>query len=106
MHRQTLSLDAFPAWAKLNHIDFDGTRVADLPGKGYGLTVTADKIQENAVLIKVPKDLILSCENVWILAKADKALREVLEASGDYARVLRSLRRWHISFGRRVTNRS
>ena len=87
MRRQTLGIEMLPAWAKLNQIEFDGISASELPGKGYGLTVTAKRCEENAILVTVPKDLILSYENVWILAKADKHLREILHAVGDYGRV-------------------
>lgn len=88
MHRQTLATEQFLPWAKLNNIEFNGIAISNIAGKGYGLIVTAERSEEDALLIMVPKDLILSCENVWILAKADKHLREVLEAVGDYGRVL------------------
>ena len=104
MHRHILDIGAFPAWARLNNVQFEGITVADLAAKGYGLIVTTERTEENAVLITVPKDLILSLENVWILAKADKHLREVLDAVGDYARVPSSLTRWHTFGSLRVTD--
>lgn len=88
MHRQTLDIEQLLPWAKLNNIEFNGIAISNIAGKGYGLIVTAERSEEDAILITVPRDLILSCENVWILAKADKHLREVLEAVGDYGRVL------------------
>ena len=86
MHRQTLSQDALPAWAQAHHVEFNGISVDAIPSKGTGLVVTAS-VAEKAPLMLVPKDLILSLEQVWIHAKADRHLREVLEAMGDYARV-------------------
>ena len=86
MHRQTLSLDALSAWAQVNHVEFNGISVRAIPCRGTGLAVTAS-VAEKAPLMLVPKDLILSMERVWIQAKADRHLREVLEAMGDYARV-------------------
>ena len=86
MRRQTLPLDALSAWAQVNHVEFNGISVRAIPSRGTGLAVTAS-IAERTPLMLVPKDLILSLEQVWIHAKADKHLREVLEAMGDYARV-------------------
>ncbi len=87
MHRQSLDIEHFSSWAKLNNIEFNGIAISNIAGKGYGLIVIAERCEEDAILITVPKDLVLSCENVWMLAKADKHLREVLEAVGDYGRV-------------------
>lgn len=88
MHRQKLSIASLPAWVKMNHIKLNGILVQDIPHKGSGLVVTSPT-QESSLLVSVPKDLVLSIENIWIFAKADKQLREVLEAMGDYARVMR-----------------
>lgn len=86
MHRERLFIDALPAWVKGNHIQFKDVSVQALPNMGYGVVATT-RLAENPLLMSVPKELILSMENVWILAKADKQLRDVLEAMGDYARV-------------------
>ena len=67
-------------------MEFNGISVRAIPSRGTGLAVTAS-VAEKAPLMLVPKDLILSMEQVWIHAKADRHLREVLEAMGDYARV-------------------
>ena len=90
MHRETNAINHLPAWAKVNHIDFNNISVQAVPCKGYGLSATAPIDEENALLLTVPRELILSLENVWTMAKADRSLREVLEAVslvGDYARV-------------------
>ena len=88
MHRETLSIDALPAWAQVNQVQFHDIAVQAMPSnKGYGLVATAQVVGKNAPLLTVPRELILSLENVWIMAKADKSLREVLENMGDYARV-------------------
>ena len=87
MHRRTIGREAFSTWASFNDVHFEGLTIAELPCKNYGLIATAERKGTESLLMTVPKDLILSLENVWILAKADKHLREVLEAVGDYARV-------------------
>lgn len=38
-------------------------------------------------LLVVPKELIISRQNIELLAKSDRHLREVLEATGDFGRV-------------------
>ena len=47
-------------------------------------------------LITVPNDCILSLENIWLFAKSDRHLREVLEALGGFSKVRdRPLQEWH-----------
>ena len=87
MRRRTLPIDTLPMWAKVNQVEFRGVSVQAIPSKGHGLAVSAQADEENALLMTVPKDLILTLENVWVLARADKQLHQVLEAMGDYARV-------------------
>lgn len=55
--------------------------------RGSGLLMTAESSADNPLLMKVPNELVLSLENVWIYAKSDRYLRQVLEATGDYSRV-------------------
>lgn len=88
MHLGTLSIDNLPAWIKVNHVELNGIAVkANIPCRGYGLTATAHINESAAPLMIVPKELILSLENVWVMAKADRCLRDVLDSLGDYARV-------------------
>ena len=86
MHRQILSLDVLSAWAQVNRVAYNGISICAIPNRGTGLAVTAS-VAEKTPLMLVPKDLILSLEQVWIHAKADRHLRQVLEAMGEYARV-------------------
>lgn len=77
-----------PAWADLNGVQFNGVVVSTMPdGKGTGLIATAEISNPDVVLMTVPQSLILSLENVWVFAKSDRHLREVLEAVGEYSRV-------------------
>ena len=81
-------LGYLPAWADLNGVRFDGVTVSRMPDeKGTGLVATTEISKPDAVLMTVPQTLILSLENVWIFAKSDQHLREVLEAVGEYSRV-------------------
>lgn len=89
MRRESMPVGNLSAWAKLNGVDFNGVEVAPSPSsRGAGLVLTAQRNDKDSILVTVPKDLVLSLENVWIFAKSDKHLKDVLEAVGEYARVL------------------
>ena len=89
MRRDLLSINDLPAWARLNNIELNGVKVATLSGNSRaGVIKTASTQEGNAPLMKIPRDLILSLENVWTMAKSDTRLREILEAAGEYSRVL------------------
>lgn len=88
MHRDTLSIDSVAAWARLNSVDLNRVQITSLPGnRGSGLIATSESGDIDNPLITIPRELILSQENVWIYAKSDRHLRQVLEAVGGYARV-------------------
>ena len=73
---------------KLHNVRLDGLEVVDFHNKkGSHLIATSEISEEGSVLITVPQELVLSLDNVWIYAKSDKHLLQVLEAVGDYARV-------------------
>ncbi len=94
MRRELLPIGTLPAWANWNGVGFHGVEVAPLPGgRGSGLVVTTQRNDEDSIFVTVPKDLLLSLGNVWMFAKSDKYLKEVLEAVGEYARVLVVFRR-------------
>ena len=91
MRRKVLQPALFNSWARINQIELDGVEVSPAPtGKGSGVFATNHLSDENAILMTIPRELLLSLDNVWIYAKADRDLREVLEAVGDYARVPQS----------------
>ena len=88
MHRETLPIEQLAAWTRLNNVEFNGVKIAALQGhKGSGLVTIAENATDNPLLMTVPNELVLSLDNVWIYAKSDKHLRQVLEATGDYSRV-------------------
>ncbi|KAA6406815.1 MAG: hypothetical protein FRX48_09313 [Lasallia pustulata] len=90
MQRKLLPIETLPAWAELNNVEFDGVKVSSLPaGKGSGVVATAAHSEDGAILMRVPQELVLSLGNVWMYAKSDQHLREVLEATGEYARTAR-----------------
>ncbi len=88
MRRETLSIDQLAAWTRLNNVGLNGVKVINLQGsRGSGLVTTVVRSAENPLLMTVPNDLVLSLENVWVYAKSDRHLHQVLEATGDYSRV-------------------
>ena len=88
MHRGTLSIDQLCAWARLNNVESNGVKITRLQGsKGSGLVATAETSIDNPLLMTIPNNLVLSHENVWVYAKSDKHLRQILEATGTYSRV-------------------
>jgi hypothetical protein len=84
-------IETLPTWAEFAGVKFNSVKVGPLPGfEDRGSTVIADGILEGGKvdpLLVVPKDLIISRQNIEILAKSDNALRDVLEALGDFGRV-------------------
>jgi hypothetical protein len=84
-------IDALPTWATFHGVQVNGARIGPLPGfEERGSTVIATReLKETGVepLLVVPKDLIISRENIELLAKADRHLGELLEALGDFGRV-------------------
>lgn len=88
MLRETLPVDRLDLWAQFHNVKFNGVRISTTANNtGLGVFAASDWTEEAQILISVPRELVLSVENVWIYAKADRHLRQVLEAVGDYARV-------------------
>jgi hypothetical protein len=83
------------AWAKLNGVEFHNIDVntdlrrIDGASKGAGLVSTKDHsaIGNEAVLLSVPRDLILSRAQVERYATIDKHLKSVLDAADAFGRV-------------------
>lgn len=88
MDAENLPISTISVWAKLNNVIFNGVRVSPTSdGKGLGLFACTHASNMSESLITVPKDLVLCLENVWVFAKSDRYLREVLESVGEYSRV-------------------
>jgi hypothetical protein len=86
-------ISEFPTWAKFNSAKFNSVRIGPLPGfEQRGSTVIADRDltggKEEPLLV-VPKELIVSRQNIELCAKADQHLHEVLDAAGDFGRTTR-----------------
>ena len=90
MRRGNLSVEKLSAWIQLNNISLNGIQIKTLSDLGSGIVATRELSKDNDVLMIVPQELVLSLENVWVYAKADQHLSQVLEAVGDYSRVQRA----------------
>jgi len=90
MRRAELPITAIPAWMKLNDVIFYDVSVHGIEGKGSGLLADRPLSSEDTfdmpVLLRVPKDLILSAEAVEEHARVDKDFRELLAAAGGVVR--------------------
>ena len=99
MRRHTIPISELGAWARLNGIDCNGLTVKlDIKSsngstKGTGLVAVRnfDSTSEPRDLISVPRDLILSREQVLQYAAIDKKLQAVLDAAGPLGQVGRSI---------------
>ncbi|KAF2122867.1 hypothetical protein BDV96DRAFT_561538 [Lophiotrema nucula] len=86
-------VDAFPTWAEFHGATFNNIRFGPIPGLEHrGSTVIANRDisgKAEEPLMTVPKDLIVSKQNIELFAKADHRLREVLDAIGEFAQTTR-----------------
>lgn len=86
-----LPVNTLPAWAAFNNVQFNGIKVDAIPGlEDRGSTVVAKRHLsggQEAPLMTVPKDLILSLERVQEHAKTDADFRTILEALGEFGKV-------------------
>jgi hypothetical protein len=85
------SIEGLPTWASFNSVDFNGIKIGTLPGfEDRGSTIIADRglaSGDEGPLLTVPRELILSRDNIDLVAKSDQHLREVLQALEDFGRV-------------------
>lgn len=71
-------------------VNFGPCDVVHIEGKGAALVSSetlANDCADEKLLLSVPRDLVLSKENVLLQAKSDRHLRQVLEAAGDWGMV-------------------
>ena len=88
MRSEGLPISALSAWIKLNNVVLNGVTVSAIQDdKGLGIISGGENSDDCTPLMIVPQSLVLSLENVWVFAKSDQQLREVLEAAGEYSRV-------------------
>ncbi|KAI9764238.1 MAG: hypothetical protein M1840_008628 [Geoglossum simile] len=95
MKRQRLPLSAHLAWSKLNSVELNAVEIQHVGGSPVdkGLAVVAsqdlgDRLDcgPPEVLIRIPRELILSAEMVAGWAKVDGCLRDVLMAVGAFGK--------------------
>ncbi|KAL7914832.1 hypothetical protein GGI35DRAFT_474545 [Trichoderma velutinum] len=88
MAHSQLPIDAFPAWAVLNNVDFANAEIRNIEGKGLGLVAKHDitdaghDASSSQAIIRIPRDLVLSAEAVDEYAKVDKNFKQLLEIAG------------------------
>ncbi|KAI1808033.1 SET domain-containing protein [Daldinia bambusicola] len=87
MRRGHFSLDDLPTWATLNGVYFNNVQVANIDGRGNGLITTNELASqeddlEPIILLKVPRELVLSPERVEEYAKENKSFRQLLDTAG------------------------
>ncbi|KAL9132163.1 MAG: hypothetical protein Q9217_000097 [Psora testacea] len=90
MRRQTLPIEQLSAWMRLNGVQLNGVAISStIGGRGSGVIATRQHSSQDPILMTVPPELVLSMENIWVYAKADQHLLQVLEAMSDYSRTAR-----------------
>ncbi|KAJ4351299.1 uncharacterized protein N0V89_006638 [Didymosphaeria variabile] len=86
-------IEGLPTWANFHGVKFNGIKVGPLPGfEERGSTVIASRVlvgEEEEPLMTIPKELILSKQNIELMAKSDQHLRELLQALDDFGRTTR-----------------
>ncbi|KAL7897565.1 hypothetical protein HDV64DRAFT_45945 [Trichoderma sp. TUCIM 5745] len=88
MSASHLPIEAFPAWALLNDVEFRSAEVRSIEGRGFGLVAkndipgVSDDISSTEAIIRIPRDLVLSAEAVDAYAKVDQNFRQLLEVAG------------------------
>lgn len=83
----SLSVEALPPFLRLNGIRTSAVKTSSTDDRGTALIATKTLKPDDNPLIHIPADVVLSKESVWLHAKSDERLREVLEACGDFASV-------------------
>jgi hypothetical protein len=80
-------VEGLPTWATFRGVQFNGIKVGVLPGfehRGSTVIAESDLASGQAPLMSVPKDLILSRENIDLIAKSDHHLRELINALEEF----------------------
>jgi hypothetical protein len=83
-----LPISSLQPWAQFNGVVFNGIKCDEIPGSGSGVVADRDlKGGDEGPLMVIPRELILSLEQIKLYALSDQNLNEVLVALGDFARV-------------------
>lgn len=86
MKRESWTIEQLPPWTQLNNVELSGVVIAE-GVHGSGIFATRDFLDEEQILMTIPQQLVLSLENVWVCAKSDRHLLQILEHLGDFSRV-------------------
>ncbi|EEU45437.1 uncharacterized protein NECHADRAFT_106131 [Fusarium vanettenii 77-13-4] len=99
---QPLSIASFPAWARLNDVDFTNAELRETDVKGIGLvaardlktttkttaqptketTSNANENGDDLSLLRIPHDLVLSAAAIEEYTKVDQNFRQLLDVAG------------------------
>lgn len=88
MAHSQLPIEAFPAWAAVNSVEFANAEIRNIEGKGLGLVAKHDitdadhDAPSSQAIIQIPRDLILSAETVEVYAKIDRNFKQLFEVAG------------------------
>ncbi|KAL7936911.1 hypothetical protein V8C35DRAFT_294176 [Trichoderma chlorosporum] len=88
MAQSQLPIEAFPAWALLNNVDFVSADIRNIEGKGLGLvakheiTDASREASGSSAIIRIPRHLVLSAEAVDEYAKIDQNFKQLLKVAG------------------------
>lgn len=88
MSQTELPIESLPIWSRFNGVTFEGVRISQIEGKGFGLVSERifqpppDERTPNHRILSVPTELVLNAEAVEEYAKEDQRFRELLNAAG------------------------
>jgi hypothetical protein len=83
-------IETLEQWSTFNGVEYHGIRVGVVEGhedRGSAIRTIGVLDQAETPLMRVPRELIVSKENVYLQAKSDQHLRQILEAVGDFGQV-------------------
>ncbi len=87
----SLPPNSLRAWADLQGVTFNGVEIGTLPeyeAKGSALLATTSSLDTHQYpLLIVPRDIILSKNNIELYAKSDTHLRKILDATESFGMV-------------------
>jgi len=83
-----LPVSSLQPWAQFSGVVFNGVKCDEIPGSGSGVMADRDlKGGDEEPLMVIPRELVLSLDQVKLYALSNQDLNEVLVALGDFARV-------------------
>jgi hypothetical protein len=95
MPSSQLPIEALPAWAHLNNVEFHSVKLGHTAGRGCGLVADRDLSlsagsgahdDDDATLLRVPCDTVLSAYAIDEYTKVDQNFRQLLDVAGRQVR--------------------